>query len=78
MNRRRFLALGAGALAPAPQKKTVAAIVTEYRYYSHADVIVGRILEGYSPDGVKVAPRDRKSTLLNSSHSRASRMPSSA
>jgi hypothetical protein len=32
--------------------KKVAAIVTEYRRHSHADVIVGKILEGYLHDGV--------------------------
>jgi hypothetical protein len=32
-------------------KKKVAAIVTEYRHNSHADVIVGKILEGYHQDG---------------------------
>jgi len=31
--------------------KKVAAIVTEYRKWSHADVIVGKILEGYMYDG---------------------------
>jgi hypothetical protein len=34
-----------------PRKKNVAAIVTEYRFHSHADVIVGKILEGYNYDG---------------------------
>ena len=33
------------------EKKKVAAIVTEYRRWSHADVIVGKILEGYGQDG---------------------------
>lgn len=33
------------------QRKRVAAIVTEYRRFSHADVIVGKILEGYEHDG---------------------------
>jgi hypothetical protein len=33
------------------QPKKVAAIVTEYRKNSHADVIVGKILEGYNQDG---------------------------
>lgn len=55
-SRRQFLASAAAPLAPAP-KKRIAAIVTEYRYYSHADVICGRILEGYSPDNVRVEPR---------------------
>ena len=32
-------------------KKKVAAIVTEYRLHSHADVIVGKILEGFNYDG---------------------------
>src|SRR5229473_1200564 len=32
-------------------KKKVAAIVTEYRRWSHADVIIGKILEGYNHDG---------------------------
>jgi hypothetical protein len=31
--------------------KAIAAIVTEYRHNSHADVIVGKILEGYNHDG---------------------------
>jgi hypothetical protein len=32
-------------------KKKVAAIITEYRHNSHADVIVGKILEGFRQDG---------------------------
>src|SRR5438045_2371171 len=35
---------------PPHQPKRVAAIVTEYRRHSHADVIVGKILEGYNYD----------------------------
>lgn len=38
------------------ERKPVAAIVTEYRRHSHADVIVGKILEGYNYDG-KDGPR---------------------
>ncbi|HZT78880.1 MAG TPA: hypothetical protein VFA26_01555 [Gemmataceae bacterium] len=34
-----------------PEPKKVAAIVTEYRKWSHADVIVGKILEGFNYDG---------------------------
>lgn len=34
-----------------PEPKNVAAIVTEYRRWSHADVIVGKILEGFNYDG---------------------------
>jgi hypothetical protein len=33
------------------EPKRVAAIVTEYRLHSHADVIVGKILEGFNYDG---------------------------
>jgi hypothetical protein len=32
-------------------KKKIAAVVTEYRRWSHADVIVGKVLEGYHHDG---------------------------
>src|SRR5436309_2012708 len=35
---------------PRTEPKRVAAIVTEYRRWSHADVIVGKILEGYHHD----------------------------
>jgi hypothetical protein len=34
-----------------PEPKKVAAIVTEYRKWSHGDVIVGKMLEGYNYDG---------------------------
>ncbi len=64
MNRRRFLAAGVAAAASlqaqAP-KKRVAAIITmwvqDHGFYSHAAVIVGRLLDGYSPDGKFTAPR---------------------
>lgn len=49
------------SLAPATpgKKKTIAAVVTEYRYNSHADVICGRLLEGYTPNNRRVEPRTR-------------------
>jgi hypothetical protein len=54
MNRRQLLAGGlAGAALPQSSKKTVAAIVTMYtndgRLNTHANVIIGRLLNGYSP-----------------------------
>jgi len=54
-NRREFLRSAASLagtqfISPAPQgppKKKVAALISEYRPNSHADVIVGKILEGH-------------------------------
>src|SRR5687768_6837341 len=67
LTRRGFSAMGAaGALMPllgAPQRKKVAAIVTEYRFYSHADVIIGRLLAGYSPNGIHTEPRTQVVSL---------------
>lgn len=55
-----MLPLAATAAAQVPKKK-VAAIVTMYtddrRLKSHAAVIVGRLLDGYAPDGKQTAPR---------------------
>jgi hypothetical protein len=42
--------------------KQVAAIVTEYRRHSHADVIVGKIIEGFFHDG-KAGPRMRLASM---------------
>jgi hypothetical protein len=58
LTRRGFLT-GAAAAVAAGQRPRVAAIVTEYRYRSHADVIVGSMLEGYSPEGIRQPPRTR-------------------
>lgn len=54
---------GAGALMAAPQKKRVAGVVTEYRHYSHADVVLGRIMSGNSSEGVHHEPRTRLVSL---------------
>src|SRR5712691_2431763 len=34
-----------------PAKKKVAAIITVYHKWSHADVFIGKIIEGYNYDG---------------------------
>jgi hypothetical protein len=55
--RREFLAAGslaaltAPTVAESPKPKSVAAVVTIYREYSHADVILTKILEGWKHDG---------------------------
>lgn len=68
MNRRQMItgAIGAATATQAsaqPAKKTVAAVVTMYtndgRLNTHANVIIGRLLNGYSPNGVFTQPRTR-------------------
>jgi hypothetical protein len=57
--RRRDLLKAASAAAwpvRAGTKKQVATIVTEYRLNSHADVIAGRLIEGYEYDGRRREP----------------------
>ncbi len=56
MLRREFLSAAAAAAAPA-RRPRVAAIVTEYRWYSHADVVCGRLFGGSSPNNQWHAPR---------------------
>lgn len=68
LDRRQFLMTAPAAglslqaqVAQQPRKKRVAAVVTMYTHdkslYSHAAVILGRFLDGYSPNGVFTAPR---------------------
>jgi hypothetical protein len=62
--RRRFLASStlAAAVPLAAQQgppKRIAAIVTEYRHNSHADVVVGKYLEGFRQDGKSAGPRSK-------------------
>ncbi len=69
MNRRRFLSASSVAspctwlpLAAAAQigdPKKIAAIITEYRPNSHADVVVGKYLEGYNQDDKPPYPRSK-------------------
>ena len=59
---RRQLLLGLGgslALRGQDPKPKVAAIVTEFRHRSHADVICTRILDGYYPNGRRQEPLTR-------------------
>lgn len=60
MTRRTFssipLAAGSNLLAATPRKR-IAGIVTEYRFYSHADVVLGRILGGNSANNTYHPPR---------------------
>ncbi len=61
MNRRLFLAASssAGLALPAAEPKKIAAIITEYRLGSHADVVVGKYLEGYNQDDRPPYPRSK-------------------
>jgi hypothetical protein len=66
MNRRDFLASPAlassSALLPPAQQgppKRIAAIITEYRPLSHADVIIGKYLEGFNQDERPPYPRSK-------------------
>ena len=61
-SRRSAILTGAGSLLAFGSdgaKKRIAAVVTEYRPRSHADVICSRIFDGYMPNGVHVEPRTR-------------------
>ena len=51
------LGLAERRAAGAAQRKRIAAIITEYRLDSHADVIVGRLLEGYEYNGRLQTPQ---------------------
>ncbi len=60
ITRRGFLLGLGGALLPAQEPKPrVAAIITEFRHRSHADVICTRIFDGYYPNGKRQEPRTR-------------------
>src|SRR4051812_16406052 len=77
-NRRQFLgsstALAASALspnqtpaqvvAPPASQKKIAAIVTTYHRYSHADNIVTRFMEGFSIVGKSFPPPCRVASLF--------------
>ncbi len=74
MKRREFLyAPAVAAVTPGAAQQTnavtggkkmkVAAVVTEYRWYSHADVVCGRLLGGYSANNVWTPPRTQLVSL---------------
>jgi hypothetical protein len=54
---RREFSSAVMAQAIPSRRPRIAAIVTEYRWFSHADVICGRLLGGCSPDNQWRAPR---------------------
>lgn len=63
MRRRHFPLVLSAPLLAANHKPRVAGIVTEYRFYSHADVVLGRILGGNSANNVHHLPRTQLVSL---------------
>ncbi len=65
MNRRTFLtspaaaSVAMAAMAQRSAPKKIAAVITEYRPGSHADVIIGKYLEGYNQDDRPPYPRSK-------------------
>ncbi len=57
MTRRELLALTAAAAFGQTSRKRIAIIATVYRKNSHADVIAGRLIEGYEYNGEKRRPQ---------------------
>lgn len=58
LNRRALLSGAAGLplMAAGPPRKNIAAVLTVYTRNSHADVIAGRLLEGYEYNGERRTP----------------------
>ena len=63
MLRRHFVSTALSAAAAIPPKR-VAAIITEYRPGSHADVVVGKYLEGFNQDDQPPYPRSKIVSLF--------------
>src|SRR5215813_2442091 len=61
MNRRAFLASASLPLLGFAQQspKRIAAILTEYWLGSHADVVIGKYLEGYNQDDMPPYPHSK-------------------
>lgn len=64
MQRRLFLASAAATAAAQNPPRRIAAIVTEYRPMSHADVILGKYLEGFNQDERPPYPRSKLVSLF--------------
>ena len=66
MKRRTFLAATATATVASaqPPPKKIAAIITEYWLGSHADVVVGKFLEGYNQDDHPPYPRSKIASIF--------------
>ena len=68
MNRRHFLGASTAAIAAAQTNnrapKRIAAIITEYWIGSHADVVVGKYLEGYNQDDRPPYPRSKIASIF--------------
>ena len=59
MDRRTFLATSATPLLAQAAPKRIAAILTEYWVGSHADVVIGKYLEGYNQNDQPPYPRSK-------------------
>ena len=59
MMRRTFMAASAALASAEASPKKIAAIITEYWLGSHADVVVGKYLEGYNQDDRPPYPRSK-------------------
>ena len=68
MTRRKFLASFSAALLAAPAAdappKRIAAVLTEYWLGSHADVVIGKYLEGYNQDDKPPYPRSKIAAMF--------------
>ena len=65
-------ALAAEPCLPSARRKKIAAVVTVYHHYSHADVLIGRLLAGYSANN-KWTPSNSQVVALH-----ADQMPKDA
>ncbi len=57
------LTMGIGGATQSGPPKRIAAIITEYRPVSHADVIVGKYFDGFLQDGKSPGPRSKIASM---------------